>query len=114
MLTDDDGSIDDDGWIGNDGFIYRDMRVCNRLSALRPVQQFLIGQYQRHHRRDHRCAPYAHAGVVAALGDDVRGGPFACDGFDRRKDGGRRLKRNAHHHRLPRGNAARDTASIIG
>jgi hypothetical protein len=112
-LNGDDALNGDDGWIGDDGFIYRDMPVCNRLAALCAVQQLLIRQHQRHHRRDHGCAPYAYARVVAALGDYVRGGPVACDGFNWRKDGRCRLKCNTHHHRLPCGNATRDTACII-
>src|SRR5690606_20560287 len=41
------------------------------LSALRPVEQLVVGEDERHHRLDDRRAADADAGVVASLGDDV-------------------------------------------
>jgi hypothetical protein len=40
------------------------------LSALRAVEQFLIGEHQRHHRLDHRRSANADAGIMTAFGDD--------------------------------------------
>src|SRR3546814_10053875 len=71
-------------------------------AALRPVQQFMVGEDERHHRFDHRRATDADTGVVAALGDDV--GRLAR--LVHRRNGGqdrtRRLERDAHDDGLPR------------
>src|SRR3546814_21030525 len=48
-------------------------RPGSAIAALGAVEQFLVGQHQRHHRFDHRHAANADAGVVAALGHDEIG-----------------------------------------
>src|SRR3546814_228408 len=39
--------------------------------ALRPVQQLVVGENQRHHRLDDRGAADTDAGVVTTLGHDI-------------------------------------------
>ena len=56
------------------------------LAALCAVQQLLVGQHKRHHRLDHWRAAYAHAGIVAALCDDVGRIAVAGDCFHGRED----------------------------
>src|SRR3546814_2965459 len=47
-------------------------RSASIMSAvLRAVEQFMVGEDERHHRLDHRRAADAHTRIVAALGDDV-------------------------------------------
>src|SRR3546814_12132305 len=70
-------------------------RPGSALAALGAVEQFLVGQHQRHHRFDHRHAANADAGVVAALGHDVRRLALAGDGFARDQDRAGRLDGDA-------------------
>jgi hypothetical protein len=48
-----------------------------RSPALGAVKQLLIGQYERHHGFHHGRTPYADAGVMAALGDNLGGRTLA-------------------------------------
>ena len=54
-----------------------------RSPHLRPVPQEMIGQHQRHHRFGNRHRANADAGVMAALGDDIRICPLRGDRLTR-------------------------------
>lgn len=56
------------------------------LSALRAMAKQMIGQNKRHHCFADRNRTNADAGIVAALGDDVRLMARRVDGVARRQD----------------------------
>ena len=78
------------------------------------MEQFVIGQHQRHHRFDHGRAANAHARVVTALGANLRRLSIARHAVDRGQDRTGRLEGDAAQHRLAGRNAARDAPCVIG
>src|SRR3546814_20177731 len=81
--------------------------------TLRPVKQLVIGEDERHHRRDHRRAADADAGIVPALGDEPGRLPRRVD----RRTGGAaptgRLDGDADDVRLTGRNAAGSATGLV-
>jgi len=83
------------------------------FADLAAMAQMMVGKHAGHHGfADRHCAD-ADAGVVAALGDDVRLAAVAVDRQPRRQDRGRRLHRKTRDDRLAGGNAAQNAAGMI-
>ena len=80
-------------------------------SALRPVQQLVVGQHQRHHRLDHRRAADADAGIVAARSTPSPSRSIVSTGVRIDEVG---LNAARTHDRLPGRDAAGDAAGMVG
>ena len=68
----------------------------------------------RQHRLGDRRGAQAHAGIVAAGGDDLDRVAGQIDGAARHLDAGGGLERDVHDHVLAGGNAAEDAAGMVG
>src|SRR3546814_7784075 len=62
-------SSDSAAWCAS--IIARTASIMRASPALRPVQQLVVGENQRHHRLDDRGAADTDAGVVTTLGHDI-------------------------------------------
>src|SRR4051794_32368937 len=83
-------------------------------TALRAVEHLLVGEDERDHRLDDRNGAYPDAGIVAALGRNLRLVALPVDRLNRCTDRGGRLERDPDHDRLAGRNATEDAASVVG
>src|SRR5665647_2650292 len=77
------------------------------------VAQEMIGEHDGHHRLADGYRADTDAGIMPALGDDLRFASRLVDGLARDEDRRCRLHREAAHDGLAGGDAAENTAGVV-